>query len=221
MITLSSVLNQFRRINVKEITYNISATMATRSPDPAKVQLREQIAKSIAQLSKEEKDRQSNIVYNKIINHPYYKSSNRIAIFMSTDEEVNTAPIIAHIQSRGASAFVPQYAGGVMKMLKVESGDPENMPLTKHGIQQHSKDQKREDGLDSGLDLIIAPGVAFSLDGGRVGHGGGYYDRYLAKIRADQEKPPKVIAIAFNCQIVDKVPMNDLDQKIDGVIYAD
>ncbi|XP_045501572.1 5-formyltetrahydrofolate cyclo-ligase-like [Colias croceus] len=195
--------------------------MCSRSPDLAKMQLREQISKNIAQLSKEEKDRQSNIVYNKIINHPYYKAANRIAIFMSTDEEINTAPIIAHIQARGASAFVPQYAGGVMKMLKVESGDQDTMPQTKHSIQQHSKDQKREDSLDSGLDLIIAPGVAFSLDGGRVGHGGGYYDRFLAKIRAEQQTPPKVIAIAFNCQIVDKVPMNDLDQKIDGVIYAE
>ncbi|CAG4987178.1 unnamed protein product [Colias eurytheme] len=211
----------FQRINIKEITHIITATMCSRSPDPAKMQLREQISKSIAQLSKEEKDRQSNIVYNKIINHPYYKAANRIAIFMSTDEEINTAPIIAHIQARGASAFVPQYAGGVMKMLKVESGDQDTMPQTKHGIQQHSKDQKREDSSDSGLDLIIAPGIAFSLDGGRVGHGGGYYDRFLAKIRAEQQTPPKVIAIAFNCQIVDTVPMNDLDQKIDGVIYAE
>ncbi|XP_045501570.1 5-formyltetrahydrofolate cyclo-ligase-like [Colias croceus] len=214
-------LNQFRRINIKGITYNITATMATRTPDPAKVQLREEIAQRISQLSKEEKDRQSNIVYNKIINHPYYKAANRIAVFMSTDDEVNTAPIISHIQERGASAFVPQYLRGVMRMLKVENGDQDIMPLTRHGIKQHSKDQIREDALDSGLDLIIAPGVAFTLDGGRVGHGAGYYDKYLTKIRAMQEIPPKVIAVAFNCQIVDKVPMNDLDQKIDGVIYAE
>jgi 5-formyltetrahydrofolate cyclo-ligase len=69
---------------------------------------------------------------------------------MSTDEEVDTAPIIDHIRARGAAAFVPQYAGGVMKMLRLQTGDEDAMPLTRHGIQQHGKDQPRENALDSG-----------------------------------------------------------------------
>ncbi|XP_022128478.2 5-formyltetrahydrofolate cyclo-ligase isoform X2 [Pieris rapae] len=194
--------------------------MSARTPDPAKVELRKQVADAIAKMTTEEKDRQSKIVFNKIINHPYYKTANRVAIFMSTDQEINTAPIISHIKSRGGSAFVPQYAGGIMRMLKLEVGDEDAMPLTKHGIAQHSKDQKREDALDAGLDLIIAPGVAFSLEGGRVGHGGGYYDKYIANLRSNPNTAPKVVAVAFNCQILDKVPMNDLDQKIDEVVYA-
>ncbi|CAH0724232.1 unnamed protein product, partial [Brenthis ino] len=193
----------------------------TRTPDPAKVLLREQIAASIASLSADEKKRQSEIVYNKITNHPVYKSAKRIAIFMSTEQEVNTAPIIKHIKSKGAAAFVPQYAGGKMRMLRLESGDEDSMPLTRHGIAQHSKDQKREDALDEGLDLIIAPGVAFSKNGGRVGHGGGYYDKYIANIRTNPATAPKVIAIAFNCQVVDDVPMNEMDQRIDEVVFPD
>ncbi|XP_039759482.1 5-formyltetrahydrofolate cyclo-ligase isoform X2 [Pararge aegeria] len=192
----------------------------SRTPDPAKLLLREKVATRIAQLSAEEKKRQSEIVYNKVINHPYYKSAQRIAIFMSTDQEVNTMPIISHIKARGAAAFVPQYAGGVMKMLRLEQDDEKTMPLTRHGIQQHSKDQQREDALGNGLDLIIAPGVAFSKSGGRVGHGGGYYDKYITNLRANPN-PPKIIAVAFNCQVMEEVPMNELDQRIDGVIYAD
>ncbi|XP_041984598.1 5-formyltetrahydrofolate cyclo-ligase [Aricia agestis] len=198
-----------------------TSSKMSRTPDPAKVLIREQIAKKISELSKEEKKRQSDIVYNKIINHPHYKAAQRITIFMSTSDEVDTAPIIAHIQSRGATAFVPQYAGGIMRMLKLERGDEDNMPLTRHGIQQHSKDQQREDALDEGIDLIIAPGVAFSRDGGRVGHGGGYYDKYITKLRQDPKTAPKVVAIAFNCQVLDKVPMNELDQRIDDVVFAD
>ncbi|CAK1584259.1 unnamed protein product [Parnassius mnemosyne] len=195
--------------------------MSRLTPNPAKVLIREKVAASIAVLSTEEKKRQSQIVYNKVINHPSYKAANNIAIFMSTDQEVDTAPMIAHIQARGASAFIPQYAGGKMRMLKLEPGDENSMPLTKHGILQHSKDQIREDALDAGLDLIIAPGVAFTRNGGRVGHGGGYYDKYIANLRKNPDTAPKVIAIAFKCQVLDEVPMDEQDQRIDEVIFAD
>lgn len=96
-----------------------------------------------------------------IINHPWYKSSNRIALYMSTDQEVDTSSLLAHVIARGAAAFVPQYAGGHMKMLRVLDGDEEKMDITKHGIAQHSNNQLRDDALKSGIiySLII---LAFS-----------------------------------------------------------
>ncbi|XP_046970088.1 5-formyltetrahydrofolate cyclo-ligase [Vanessa cardui] len=202
------------------VSFYCTSIKMSRTPDPAKMLIREQVAARIAALTEEEKRRESEIVYDKVINHPHYKSAKRIAIFMSTDQEINTMPIIAHIKARGAAAFVPQYAGGKMKMLRLEAGDEASMPLTKYGIAQHSKDMQREDALENGLDLIIAPGVAFTKNGGRVGHGGGYYDKFLANLRAN-ESVPKIIAVAFKCQVFDEVPMNEMDQRIDGVLYAD
>ncbi|XP_013162566.1 PREDICTED: 5-formyltetrahydrofolate cyclo-ligase isoform X1 [Papilio xuthus] len=196
-------------------------TMSRLTPNPAKVLIREQVAARIAALSTEEKKRQSKIVYDKIVNHPCYKKAKNVAIFMSTDQEVDTAPIIADIKAKGGAAFVPQYAGGKMRMLKLESGDESAMPLTRHGIQQHSKEQVRDDALDIGLDLIIAPGVAFSRSGGRVGHGGGYYDKYITNLRQNPDTAPKVVAIGFKCQVLDDVPMDPQDQKIDDIVFAD
>ncbi|KAI5640137.1 5-formyltetrahydrofolate cyclo-ligase family domain-containing protein [Phthorimaea operculella] len=184
--------------------------------------LRNDIAARIAALTSEEKKRQSQAVFEKMINHPYYKSSKRVALFMSTEDEIDTAPLIQHVTQRGAAAFVPQYAGGRMRFLRVEQGDEKNMAITKHGIAQHSKDQQREEAIEGGgLDLVIAPGVAFTRSGGRVGHGGGYYDKFLQKLKAEQENPPKVVAVAFTCQVVDEVPMDEHDQKIDDVVTAD
>uniref|UniRef100_A0A2A4IWE7 5-formyltetrahydrofolate cyclo-ligase n=1 Tax=Heliothis virescens TaxID=7102 RepID=A0A2A4IWE7_HELVI len=210
------------RFPSKSIVF-LSRTMAKQTPNPAKMQLRDEVADRIAKLTTEEKKRQSEIVYNKIINHPWYKSANRISLFMSTDGEINTAPIIAHVKAKGAIAFVPQYVGGKMRMLRLEPDDDENtMFITKHGIAQHAKTQVREDALETGgLDLIIAPGVAFSKAGDRCGHGGGYYDRYISGLRSNPETAPKVMAVAFNCQVVDHVPTNEFDQKVDEVIFAE
>ena len=63
------------------------------------------------------------------------------------------------------------------------------------------------------IDLIIVPGVAFDRRGGRLGRGGGYYDRLLRKA-----KKAVKIGVCFREQIVRKVPMEKRDVKMDLVI---
>lgn len=65
--------------------------------------------------------------------------------------------------------------------------------------------------------FVICPVLAFDAKGGRLGQGGGYYDRTLEKLRA-QAKPPVVIGLAFSVQEVEAVPHLDHDQKIDAIL---
>lgn len=62
------------------------------------------------------------------------------------------------------------------------------------------------------LDLIIVPGVAFDYSRGRIGYGGGFYDRVLAKTNAFK------IGVAFSFQIFEKLPLELHDQKVDMII---
>ncbi|MBO7515530.1 MAG: 5-formyltetrahydrofolate cyclo-ligase [Paludibacteraceae bacterium] len=62
-------------------------------------------------------------------------------------------------------------------------------------------------------DLIIVPGVAFDENANRLGRGGGYYDRFLKHFRK-----AKKYAVAFDCQIVKKIPMDGHDVHIDAVL---
>jgi 5-formyltetrahydrofolate cyclo-ligase len=64
------------------------------------------------------------------------------------------------------------------------------------------------------LDLVMVPGVAFDRQGGRLGYGKGYYDRLLRRIRRDA----LAAAVAFECQIVDAIPMLEYDVFMDKVI---
>lgn len=87
-----------------------------------------------------------------------------------------------------------------------------------------------------GLDLILMPGVAFTQNGGRCGHGMGYYDKFLQehfnKNPHRQRDPSQsieqkltqketvLLGLALNEQIVDEVPLDATDVLLDGVVTA-
>lgn len=64
--------------------------------------------------------------------------------------------------------------------------------------------------------LMITPVLAFDRQGGRLGQGGGHYDRTLANLR--RERPVFVLGVAFAGQEVDQVPMGRHDQRLDAIV---
>lgn len=75
--------------------------------------------------------------------------------------------------------------------------------------------------LLGGLDLVIVPGVAFTVQGHRLGHGRGYYDKFLTKLSQTQPRPFITVALSLKEQIVDKVPVGSNDVVIDYILYDD
>lgn len=101
--------------------------------------------------------------------------------------------------------------------------DYNKLPVTKWNIKQPSDDDDREEALDSeeGLDLILIPGLAFNKAGERCGRGKGYYDTYLAKVQQKQRILPTTVALAFKEQILEEVPTDDHDVRIDQVLFTE
>ncbi len=66
------------------------------------------------------------------------------------------------------------------------------------------------------LDLVLVPGVAFDTVGGRIGYGGGYYDRLLHALRQDQQQ--KAVGLAFEDQIVEDVPLSFFDFRVPIIV---
>lgn len=86
-----------------------------------------------------------------LINLPEYEKSERISLYLSTKDEVDTIPILKNIFNSKKSAFVPRYIGKTMEMVKLTSmEDYENLPLTKWNIKQPSASDKRENALETG-----------------------------------------------------------------------
>ncbi|CBQ73713.1 related to 5-formyltetrahydrofolate cyclo-ligase [Sporisorium reilianum SRZ2] len=113
----------------------------------------------------------------------------------------------------------------------------ESMAANRWGIREpplvYADGTIREEALDEttggdGLDLILAPGVAFDQTGGRLGHGKGYYDRYLTRAEEWANRrgvpAPVTVALALREQLLpssQRVPADERDRVLDGIISPD
>lgn len=68
-------------------------------------------------------------------------------------------------------------------------------------------------------DILLVPGLAFDRQGGRLGYGGGFYDRTI-KALAEQGRAPVTVGICYKEQIVETVPREAHDQTLDYVLFA-
>ncbi|KAK2584307.1 hypothetical protein KPH14_006700 [Odynerus spinipes] len=192
----------------------------TENMKALKSALRKEMSNIISNINSEEKARQSLRVFEKLKELPQYQNSKRISLYLSTADEIDTLPILKNIFETGKEAFVPRYAGKNMEMVKLLSMDDyEKLPLTKWNIKQPDTSENRENALENGgLDLILLPGVAFTKSGKRLGHGMGYYDRFLENCFQKQQKKPYLIAIAFNEQVKDDIPTTEKDVMLDMIL---
>ena len=72
------------------------------------------------------------------------------------------------------------------------------------------------------MDLILVPGVGFDRQGNRLGFGRGYYDRLLRPLREEplsaETKKTLLIGLAFECQLVDQLPIDPHDVAMDAIV---
>ena len=122
--------------------------------------------------------------------------------------------------------FVPRFTKAQpMAMLALRSlDDYARLPTVKWGnIRQPPANDvaDRTNAMDVGdLHLVIMPGVAFTRDGHRLGHGAGYYDKFLRAYKTCFGAYPPTIALALEQQMEPVVPYcNETDVQVDEVIY--
>ena len=148
------------------------------------------------------------IILNKLINLPEIKRARMVFVYISVRDEVDTMGLIYHLLKRGVGVCVPKITGPG-KMVALELKSPRDLVLDKFGIPT-----VREGAglvMPSVIDVAIVPGVAFTEDGKRLGRGGGYYDRYLPRVRYS-------IGVCREEQIVPDIPTEAFDVPVNKVI---
>lgn len=177
-----------------------------------KKSIRKEILQKRAELSTENIIIYSNIIADKLFEMDYYKEAKTIMSFISFGDEVDTHEIIKKTINHGKSIVVPITIPETRELKVSQVLDFSELEIGYYNILTPKKEFIRF-VEPSTIDLILVPGVVFAKNGYRVGYGGGYYDRFLSKI---DKNIPK-IAIAFDLQIVDKVPREYYDIPVDFI----
>jgi 5-formyltetrahydrofolate cyclo-ligase len=155
---------------------------------------------------------------------PEWINAGTVALYMSMPSEPGTDGLIAAARAAGKSVLLPAITGKgaddmTFRVTEVDE-NPRAFPLY-WGIPQPPLDGRLE-WPQIEPDLILVPGVAFDREGGRLGHGRGYYDAYLAKVRlrarARNAPPPFAVALSFDLQLIPSVPKTELDEHVDAVV---
>ncbi|WP_027623261.1 5-formyltetrahydrofolate cyclo-ligase [Clostridium lundense] len=174
--------------------------------------IRDSILKIRDTISLSERKKYDEEIFKKVIESKYYKEAKSIFIFVSYKTEVDTHKIIKKALEDGKVISVPKVISKKDGMYGAIINKFSDLKPGKYGILEPGEENIKI--LEKDIDLVLIPGAVFDKEGGRIGYGGGFYDRFLVKVRKDVPK----VAIAYDVQIIDKVPMGELDVRIDDII---
>lgn len=178
----------------------------------SKKEVRKIIKERRAFLTEEKRKNLDKLIFEKVIASKEYKDAECIFIFVSYDSEVDTHNIIKQAIKDGKKLCVPKVISLEEGMIIVQIKSFEDLESGAYGILEPKDNTLKID--ESLIDVSYLPGLAFDRKGGRVGYGGGFYDRFIGKTREDSKK----IGIGYSFQILEEVPMDAHDKFIDGII---
>ena len=187
----------------------------TIDPQTRKAAIREQARKN--RVAQQNKDEISRGICAKFVALPAYQTAKSVMWYVDAGSEVRTRYTLPEALTHGKRVIVPWC---VVETNHLELFWLEDMAELVEGAYKilEPKDELRRLASKfiqpEELDLVMVPGTAFDPRGGRMGQGKGYYDRLLG--RARPESP--LVALAFDCQIFDEIPVAGHDVFMDLVL---
>ena len=159
-------------------------------------------------LSETEQNEYSKRIIEQLISQPEFQTAETIFCYISYLSEVQTHGLIQEYLLGKKRVCVPKIMSETL-MIAVEITEWNNLKPDQYGIPTPISDEEAK--LE--YDLCIAPGLAFTKTGHRMGYGRGYYDRWLAR-----NKVKHTIALAYECQFVDEMPVEETDIAMDKIL---
>ena len=155
---------------------------------------------------REEANRQ---IRERVLASDFWQQANSVFLFVSMWDEPDTYALLEDALQGGKAVYVPRmYPGRIMKAVRIYGLD-ELQPGTM-GIPEPVND--RETAGTVGLSLALIPCVTAARDGRRMGHGVGYYDRFLVDRRC------RKVCLCYEALLSDEVPMDTHDIPMDAVV---
>ena len=177
--------------------------------------LRKEILAKRDQMKESDRQLKSKAIQKTLFRQKELQKCNCIFIYVNFRSEVITREIIEHLLDQGKQVAVPvtRVKEKRLDIISISDPDQDLAPGYCDIPEPTKKIQKTGAISPKMIDIIILPGSVFDRRGGRFGYGGGYYDRLLSQIPGARR-----IALAFDLQVVDRVPLQDHDEILDCII---
>lgn len=139
------------------------------------------------------------------------RTARRFGLYAALRDEIPTRPLFDAVVGSDREAWLPRIASG-RRLEFAPVSDWAALRPGRHGILEPLP-EVAAGGLEVG-DVVVVPGVAFDVDGNRLGRGGGYYDAAFPPGAVG----PTLIGLGYEFQIVDAVPHDARDRRVDALV---
>lgn len=158
-------------------------------------------------------------LHRQLSQHPLFRRARTLALYLPNDGEIDPRPLLRSAQRRGKHTYLPVLnAWPRTKMVFQRVRPAERLRPNRFGILEPVPCVRRQRRIWA-LDLVLLPLVGFDEYGGRLGMGGGFYDRSLAyRERRTIWRKPTLLGLAHECQKVDRLHQASWDVPLQGTV---
>lgn len=159
-------------------------------------------------MSPEQRENFSREIEKKLFLLPEFREASAVLFFASFRSEISTLPMIRHALEAGKRVILPKVKGNELALFEITDFDSD----TAAGAWGIPEPLEANPVTIGDVDLLIVPGLAFDESGNRLGYGAGFYDRMLPSYKK------KTVALAFELQMVPKIPVSPHDIPIQKIV---
>jgi len=175
--------------------------------------IRREILKKRDGMSADIKAEKDSRIKDRFFSLPEFITARKIFFYASFRSEVETLSMIEESLKMGKQIVLPKVDKKTHRLILYEIKNVSELSPGYMGIPEPSLSDDRLVNLND-IDLVIIPGAAFDYSGNRLGYGAGYYDFLLS----ERKKKMPVVALAYEEQIVDSIPAEMHDVKVDMIV---
>lgn len=158
-------------------------------------------------------------LYRQLAQHPAFRRARHVSLYLPMDGEIDPRLLLREAQRRGKATYLPVLNAWPRTRMVFQRVRPrEKFRPNRFRIPEPRFDRARQRRIWA-LDLVLMPLVGFDDEGGRLGMGGGFYDRSLAyRARRVAWKKPLLLGLAHECQKVEKLAQASWDVPLAGTV---
>ena len=158
-------------------------------------------------------------VYRQLAQHPLFRRAKHISLYLPTDGEIDPRLLLRAAQRRGKATYLPVLSAWPRTKMVFQRVRPgETLLPNRFRILEPRVNVRRQRKVWA-LDLVLLPLVGFDDAGGRLGMGGGFYDRSLAYLARRQHwRKPTLLGLAHECQKVERLVQASWDVPLAGTV---